>query len=110
MQNAWNLYRQYRQPTGEQHDLLSFRREIVNSYIMQHRDRERAGMVPRGRFLPAERRISVDVRYDGYQHWPGRFQRNRRWAVCRKSTLKGCTKCDVGLHDHCFGEWHGLDQ
>ena len=66
MQNAWNLYRQYQTVSDTHYDLLTFRQEIVNTYIMQHRDRERRRMVPRGRVLPADRRISTDIRYDGF--------------------------------------------
>ena len=48
MQNACNLYQQYQTVSDTHYDLLSFHREIVNTYIMQHRDRERRRMVPRG--------------------------------------------------------------
>jgi len=89
-------------------DLLSYRREVVKTYISCYsQPRPTAGRV-RGTVLPADRRVSNDVRMDHLDHYQKPYATQKRCGVCHKNTRKGCFKCGVGLHDHCFEKWHGL--
>ena len=107
VQNAWNLYRYHKQECDPTYDLLQFRREIVKTYLMKYKDTSRRVAITRKQ-LPSNR-VPMDVRFDGFYHFQDAMSANQRCAVCRKSSKKGCKKCGVALHDHCFKEWHGYD-
>ena len=111
IQNAWIIYRIIKKDCDPKHDLLSFRREIANTLLSQCKTRTSSttARTPRGRILSAERRVSIDVRYDGFMHFQEKFDVTKRCAVCKNNTMKGCNKCGVGCHDHCFKIWHGLE-
>ena len=49
MQNAWLIYRTYKQDDDVIHDLLSYRREIVNAYVVKYKERN---VIPRRRTTP----------------------------------------------------------
>lgn len=88
-------------------DLLGFRREIVQTYLRCYsQPRPSTGRL-RGSILSPGRRVSKDVRNDHRDHYQKPFTTQRRCGVCHKNTRKGCHKCAVGLHDHCFEQWHG---
>ena len=109
VQNCWAIYSANKEDADPNYDLLSFRCEIANSIIQQDKTKmdSLASRVPHGRVLPANRRVSVDVRYNGFMHFQELFDVTKRCAECNKNT-KGCKKFNVGLHDHCFKGWHGL--
>jgi len=89
-------------------DLLTYRRAVVQTYLQCYRQqRPTAGRV-RGTVLPADRRVSRDVRCDHLDHYQKQLSTQKRCGVCHKNTRKGCNKCGVGLHDHCFEQWHEL--
>ena len=46
--------------------------------------------------------------FSSFLRYPKQFATQKRCGVCHKNTRKGCCKCRVGLHDHCFQQWHGL--
>ena len=108
VQNCWLLYRQNKLPEDPTLDLLAFRREIVQTYLKKYAKPISSGR-PRGRILPANQRISIDVRLDRVDHYQSALPTQRRCGVCRKNTRKGCKKCGCGLHDHCFEAWHGIN-
>ena len=108
VQNCWLLYRQNKLPEDPTLDLLAFRREIVQTYLKKYAKPISSGR-PRGRILPANQRISIDVRLDRVDHYQSALPTQRRCGVCRKITRKGCKKCGCGLHDHCFEAWHGVN-
>jgi hypothetical protein len=58
--------------------------------------RPMAGRV-KGTVLPADRRVSKDVRSDHRDHYQKPFATQRRCGVCHKNTRKGCHKCGIGL-------------
>ena len=66
VQNSWNLYRQYKEDGDPTYDLLQFRREIVNTYLMKYKD-IRKPTIPRNKTV--ERRVPADVRFDGFYHY-----------------------------------------
>ena len=109
MQNCWLLYRANKKTEDATLDLLAFRREVVKTYLKKyHQPRSQPGKPSRGRILPANRRISMDVRTDRIDHYQSHLDTQRKCGLCKKNTRKGCKKCGCGLHDHCFEEWHGI--
>lgn len=99
--------RKTRTPDDAALDLLGFRREIVLTYMTCYsQPRPTAGRL-KGTVLPADCRVRKDVRSDHRDHYQKPFVTQRRCGVCHKNTRKGCHKCGVGLHDHCFEQWHG---
>ena len=86
-----------------QHMICLFCREVVNTYLMKYKD-IRKPTIPRNKAV--ERRVPANVRFDGFYHYQDTTTKNQRCAVCKKSTTRGCKRCTVGLHDHCFKEWH----
>lgn len=89
-------------------DLLGYRREIVRTYLARYSQPRPNGSRPRGTILSCDRRVSLDVRTDHLDHYQKALMTQKRCGVCHKNTRKGCQKCGVGLHDHCFKQWHGL--
>ena len=63
-----------------------------------------------GRILPASRCVSIDVRTDRVDHYQSHLSTQHKCDVCKKNTRKGYKKYGCGLHDHCFKEWHGINQ
>ncbi|XP_070184500.1 piggyBac transposable element-derived protein 3-like [Littorina saxatilis] len=102
LQNAWLLYRRTDQPTV---DLLTFRRRVAQTYLMRHG----AAATPLrvGRDLTFTPRVPEAVRRDRTGHFSC-DSTQKRCAKCHKNTRKMCTKCRVGLHLHCFNEFHGV--
>ena len=111
MQNAWLIYRTYKQDDDVIYDLLSFRREIVNAYIVKYKERN---VIPcRRTNTVVAKKVPDDIRLDVLNHFQEDMGRNRRCAVCKGGTCKGgtykgCKKCDKGLHDRCFKDFHDL--
>jgi len=107
MQNAWLLYR--RTPSYQERplDLLSFRREVVRVYLACSSQPARLGRP--GRPQPLCQRVPTDVRFDNQSHYFADSKTQRRCAHCGKNTRKTCSKCNVGLHMHCFKQLHGID-
>ena len=99
------VYRANKKTEDPTLDLLTFRREVVRTYLKKyHQPRSQAGRPSRGRILPANRRISMDVRTDRVNHYQSHLDTQRKCGLCKKNTRKGCKKCGCGLHDHCFEE------
>ena len=104
IQNSWLLYRHNKSSDSPQHSLLSFRREIVSLYIQKYgsssRKRSSAGLI--------KTKAEKIARFDHVDHYQSKLETQKRCGVCKKNTRKGCLKCRVGLHDHCFHLWHDL--
>ena len=109
MQNAWLLYRNTKAPEDDNLDQLAFRRSIVQMYFKRYSPARPTSGRPRGRILPADRRVNMDIRTDHRDHYQSQFVTQKRCGQCHKNTRKGCKKCGVGLHDHCFQLWHNMD-
>ena len=109
VQNAFQLYRLQERASGApEHDLLSFRREIVQVYM--HTLSPRCGLTvasfPAPR-LSMDRRVLTAVRTDETAHWI--IQGNQRRCVvpdCKGTSVFACEKCNVGLHPGCFKKFH----
>jgi len=109
VQNAWLLYRSNKEADDPNLDLLAFRREIVDVYLKKYApiSRNQSGR-PKGRIIPAKRRVNDEIRFDRIDHFSTSLEKQKRCGFCGKNTRKGCSKCRVGIHDHCFMEWHGV--
>ena len=109
VQNAWTLYRINKEDGDPAMDFLAFRREIVGIYFSKYSLHHQKVGRPRGRILPANRRVPQEVRFDGMNHYRSPLPTTKRCAVCGKTTKRGCLKCNsIGIHDHCFEQWHDL--
>ena len=108
MQNGWLLYRRNKTSDAESLDLLSFRCSVVQTFMMCYKQPTSTSGRQRGRILPSSRHVSSDIRLDRTNHYQSALETQKRCALCHKNTQRGCKKCDVGLHNHCFEEWHGL--
>ena len=85
-------------------DLLAFKRYIAVTYMT--RQRAKRVVHQPGRPLPAIKALPSDVRKDGKDHYQVAMPVNKRCALCKKGTKRGCSKCAVGLHDKCFIQFH----
>ncbi len=99
MQNAWLLYKQNKLPSDPAYDLLGFRREVVSVYLTKYGQNS---------VLRRNLTFAADLRYDMVGHFSISNPTTRRCAVCGKNTRKICMKCQKGLHDRCFNEYHGV--
>ena len=83
---AWNIYRADNEDADPTYDLPSFRRNIANCLLQKHNTRTDSltSRVPRGRVLSANRRVSIDVRYDGFMNFQEQFDVTKRWQSARK--------------------------
>lgn len=106
MQNAWLLYRKSPAYQEKPLDLLAFRREVVHVYLMRHAQSARMGRP--GRPQPLSQRVPVEIRQDSRGHYFSDSPTQRRCGQCGKNTRKQCTKCGIGLHLHCFNDFHGV--
>ena len=106
VQNSWILFRFWKDGDQPQMDLLSFRRCIVQTLLSKFGSRRLCSGRPRGRILTGLKRVHTDIRYDHVDHYQTPSKTQKRCALCGKNTRKLCNKCDVGLHDHCFVDWH----
>ena len=106
VQNSWILYRLWKDGDQPNMDLLSFRRCIVQTLLSKFDTRRSCSGRPRGRILAGHKRVHADIRYDHVDHYQTLSKTQKRCAFCGKNTRKLCNKCDVGLHDHCFVDWH----
>src|ERR1700690_84735 len=89
-----------------EHDLLSFRREIVQVYMQILSARDVSTVFPPSR-LSIERRVLPEVRTDAKAHWI--IQGTQRRCVapgCKGTSVFACEKCNVGLHPDCFKAFH----
>ena len=82
-------------------DLLEFRREIVQVYHARFRSEKTSPVI----FPTNTQRVNLDIRYDGIGHWIAKGNQ-RRCAKCSKSNKYFCEKCNVGLHQDCFKNFH----
>ena len=82
-QNSWNLYREYKEDGDPTYDLLQFRREVMNTYLMKYKD-IRKPTIPRNKAV--ERRGPADVRFDGFYHYQDTMTKNQR---CKKKYHEG---------------------
>ena len=100
MQNAWILYRKNKLPTDPHYDLVNFRLEVIEVYSARY------GMSP----VSASGRSSVSssIRHDQHGHFSAVCATTKRCGLCKKTTRKWCPKCQKGVHDRCFNEYHGF--
>lgn len=109
-QNAFQLYRlQDTSAAVKAHDLLSFRREIVQVYMQKYSPLSQSvasSVFPPAR-LPAERRVLQEVRTDETAHWIVQGSQRRCAAPgCAGTSVYSCEKCNVGLHPGCCKLFH----
>jgi hypothetical protein len=112
MQNAWLLH----QETGDMdadiadeadHETmpsLEFRRYVAKSYLQMYATplNKRGPKSPK----PAVKRVTNAVRFDRVDHWIVEANGSPRCAQCGKHTTKICEKCNIGLHEKCFKQFH----
>lgn len=110
MNNAFQLYKispLARCKTSTQHDLLSFTRYVVASYMLM---KENLGRTPKAKVptssLAVIRRIPEAIRLDGKDHLISKQGKQTRCGHCHKNTTMKCIKCRVALHQKCFVIFH----
>ena len=104
LSNCWQLFKCSAR-ADNQMTLVQFRREIAMCYIMKYRNRNEIGRPP-GRPQAISRRVPIEVRFDGTNHFIGTTSTQKRYAQCGMKVKKKCNKCNVGLHDRCFEQFH----
>lgn len=105
VQNAWILYRMTPRHQNQPLDLLDFRRQIVQVYFMRFSQRDTIGR-PLGRVRALHQRVPDAVRRDRLDHFIRPIVTQRRCAHCGRKSTRICQKCNVGLHDRCFVDFH----
>ena len=105
LQNAWLLYRQTPSYQERKMDFLAFRRELCKVYFALY-SKQMLGRRPGGRPRSLSQRLPDDVRFDGIKHYIRPIASRRVCAQCGKRSTRICSKCDVGLHDYCFEDFH----
>ena len=107
VQNAYQLHRlQEKVPGAPEHDLLSFRREIVQVYVKSLSSLRESVLYPPSR-VPADRSVLNEVRTDATGHWIVQGTQRRCVAPgCKGTSVYACEKCNVGLHPGCFKAFH----
>lgn len=101
--NAWCIHRRAK---TEKLDLLSFTRKIAVTYILNNSKRLEVGRPPlMPKLKQFMRRVVPDDVRTSAGHYPVSTSQNR-CKVCQKNTKRGCGKCAVNLHDHCFMIFH----
>ena len=89
MENAWNLHRKLKSDDDPYHDLLSFHREFVNTYLAKYKQIRSQSGRPRGCILPAKRRANSDLRFDRIDHFQSQLATQKRCGQCGKTHVKG---------------------
>ena len=99
-QNAWIVMK----TSNKKLTYCDFRRNIVQVYLSKFAQRPRKS-TDCGSSL--QKRVLSEVRLAGNSsdHLPENCSQ-RRCANCRERTRKLCKKCNVGLHIHCWYEFH----
>jgi hypothetical protein len=105
MQNAWLLYRKTDRHARSPLDLLSFRRSVVQAYLM--RNVSTSTPIRAAQMLSFTPLVPDLVRLDRVGHFSTDASTQKRCQLCHKNTRKMCGKCRVGLHLHCFNRFHG---
>lgn len=105
IQNAWLLHRMSCSKEKEDTmDQLEFRRSIAVSYL------KRFGVLPKpGRTISSTKmcnRVNNEVRFDQLGHTIVVSNTQLRCAQCPGKTTRKCSKCNIGLHDKCFEQFH----
>ena len=99
--NAWLLYRMC-QPGVT---YLQFQRMCCVALLQRYGTVPLQGHLRQGR--PSA--IAVCARYDRQDHWIiDQKPTQTRCGHCHKKTTTRCEKCNVGIHVHCFKEYHTL--
>lgn len=95
MNNAWHVARS----CGLSLDNLSFRREVVNALLAKYGTAPLRSGPTSTRSYPLPARINAS-------HIILTDLPRRRCVVCKNKTIKGCSTCEVALHDKCFAIYH----
>ena len=106
IQQTWHLYRSTAAGKARPLDLLGIRREIASVLLAGGRGRATMGR-PLGKAKAISKRVLDEVRLDGKDHYP-RSSKMVRCALCHKQSRTRCSKCDVGVHQKCFEQFHTM--
>lgn len=104
VQQAWHLYRATPTSATDPKDLLSIRRSIARVYLL--RASQTSAGRPRQPTLKVSKRVPPEVRYDRVDHIIQPWKTQLRCGQCGKKVYRRCQKCQVGVHDKCFGLFH----
>ena len=112
LQNSWILYKTFKSNNEPSLDLLNFRREVVKVYFTKYRRSSQARSSSQSSVVDHSQArrgaVLADIRYDKIGHFSESCPTTKRCAHCRKTTNRWCRKCDRGIHDRCFNEYHGF--
>jgi DNA excision repair protein ERCC-6 len=107
VQNGWLLYRMSPAQQQRPMDLLSFKRQIVSVYIKRRVSATQTWGSPlSGRPSSLDKRVPLDIRKDGHNHYLTNGPTRRRCAHCGKKTKLLCVKCKVPCHVECSADFH----
>ena len=108
IQNAWVLYRKYKEPSDPSYDLLSFKREIVSVYLKKYATNVQKPDTSEAYMSNKTHRVPISIRLDKQGHFSEPCPTTKRCGLCGKNTRKWCPKCSKGVHDRCFNAFHGF--
>lgn len=106
--NAFQLYRL--SPAGQSkdsHDFLSFTRYIVQTYLILGKASSSIAKRPECKLpMVLKKKLPDSIRLDEKGHYIVRNETQIRCRQCHKNTKFKCSKCGVGLHQHCSQTFH----
>ncbi|KAK6178191.1 hypothetical protein SNE40_013001 [Patella caerulea] len=59
-----------------------------------------------GKYALLDKRIPPQITFDGQGHFIEKNDKQARCAACGMKCGQGCIKCNVGVHDRCFIQFH----
>lgn len=106
--NAFQLYRL--SPAGQAknaHDFLSFTRYIVQTYLILGKASSSLPKRIESKLpMPLKKQLPDSIRLDEKGHYIVKNETQIRCRQCHKNTKFRCSKCGVGLHQHCSQTFH----
>ncbi|KAK6188726.1 hypothetical protein SNE40_004845 [Patella caerulea] len=105
VQQTWHLYRNLPQFAAFPKDQLAVRREISKIWLMQAPPLSKPGRRG-GKYASLDKRIPPQIRFDGQGHFIEKSDKQARCAACGMKCRQRCIKCNVGVHDRCFIQFH----
>ena len=105
IQQAWYLYKVKVVSANQPFDLLSIRRTIARTYLTRA-PKTKGASRPSGRTHDLDKQVSPAVRFNGQNHLIQPWKTQLRCASYGMKTMRRCSKCQVGVHDRCFQDFH----
>jgi hypothetical protein len=78
----------------------------LRSYATPHFQQGRKSAEKNEPKVPVSKRVNESVRTDGIGHWIVAAEGKLVCGKCGGRSTRKCEKCNVGLHDLCFKDFH----